>query len=63
MRERIYIKLTGVLGQGLVVSVQLKKFPNIFRSFGIFSEIVTVTLFSGHTVLNSNLKMCVLTLL
>ena len=35
------------LGQGLGVSVQ-----NLFRSFGIFSEIVRVTLFWGHTVYN-----------
>ena len=35
------------LGQGLGVSVQLK---NLFRGFGIFSEIVRVTLFSGHSV-------------
>ena len=33
------------LGQGLGVSVQLKKFQNLFRGFGIFSEIVRVTLF------------------
>ena len=33
------------LGQGLGVSVQLKKFQNWFRGFGIFSEIVRVTLF------------------
>ena len=33
------------LGQGLGVSVQLKKFKNLFRGFGIFSEIVRVTLF------------------
>ena len=38
------------LGQGLGVPVQLKKFNNLFCGFGIFSEIVTVTLFSGHTV-------------
>ena len=38
------------LGQGLGVSVQLKKFQNLFRGFGIFSEIVRVTLFWGHTV-------------
>ena len=38
------------LGQGLGVSVQLKKFQNLFRGFGIFSETVRVTLFSGHTV-------------
>ena len=37
------------LGQGLGVSVQLKKFQNLF-GFGIFSEIVRVTLLSGHTV-------------
>ena len=41
------------LVQGLGVSVQLKKFQSLFRGFGIhvFSEIVRVTLFSGHTVL------------
>ena len=41
------------LGQGLGVhvSVQLKKFQNLFCGFGIFSEIVRVTLFSEHTVL------------
>ena len=33
------------LGQGLGVSVQLKKFQHLFRGFGIFSEIVRVTLF------------------
>ena len=37
------------LGQ-LGVSVQLKKFKNLFRGFGIFSEIVRVTLYLGHTV-------------
>ena len=31
--------------------MQLKKFQNLFCGFGIFSEIVRVTLFSGHTVL------------
>ena len=36
------------LGQGLGVSVQLKKFQNLFRGFGIFSEIVR-HFFSGHT--------------
>ena len=35
------------LGQGLGVSVQLKKFQSLFRGFGIFSEIVRVTLFFG----------------
>ena len=35
------------LGQGLGASVQLKKFQNLFRGFGIFSEIVRVTLFFG----------------
>ena len=35
------------LGEGLGVSVQLKKFPNLFRGFGIFSDIVRVTLFFG----------------
>ena len=29
--------------------MQLKKFQNLFRGFGIFSEIVRVTLFWGHT--------------
>ena len=38
------------LGQGLGVSVQLKKLQNLFCGFGIFSEIVRVTLFLGHTV-------------
>ena len=38
------------LGQGLGVSMQLKKFQNLFCGFGIFSEIVRVTLLSGHTV-------------
>ena len=33
--------------QGLGVYVQLKKFQNWFRGFGIFSEIVRVTLFFG----------------
>ena len=32
------------LGQGLGVSVQLKKFQHLFCGFGIFSEIVRVTL-------------------
>ena len=38
------------LGQGLGVSVQLKKFKNLFCGFGLFSEIVRVTIFSEHTV-------------
>ena len=38
------------LGQRLGKSVQLKKFNFFFCGFGIFSEIVRVTLFSGHTV-------------
>ena len=39
------------LGQGLAVSVQLKKFHNLFRGFGIFSEIVRGDTFLGHTVM------------
>ena len=30
--------------------MQLKQFQNVFRGFGIFSEIVRVTLFWGHIV-------------